>query len=63
MYYVYVLVFNMNNLITFCKNDCSPGASVMQLITIATSNMSPYITFVDVEFPHDGQHAKREHAA
>jgi len=35
----------------------------MQLKTIAKSNMRPYITLVDVELPHDGQHAKREHAA
>lgn len=48
---------------TFCKNDCNPGASVMQLKMTATSNMRPYITFVDVELPHDGQHANSEHAA
>lgn len=35
----------------------------MQLKNTATSNIRPYITFVDVELPQDGQHAKREHAA
>lgn len=35
----------------------------MQHKIIAPSNMRPYIIFVDVELPQDGQHAKREHAA